>query len=179
MCGASLARLAGGVPPGPPTPPCVSRAGVSAACRVPVARRATQRTPRGEGPSCGDDPAERYGDEVLGAVLPRVACVQQGRGEEEREEDEAEAEAPARVATTMRPCGGNPDADAGEQKDGDEERDCRVGHGPPSLARCLSLPLSATIPHNAMAGETESSAIARIAPLHRERTAVLDCPYIT
>ncbi len=176
MCGASLARLAG-VCPGPPTPPCASRAGVSAACRVPVARLATQRTPRGEGPSCGDDPAEHYGDEALGAMLPRVACIQQGTGEEERGENEAEA--PARVATTTRLCGGNPDADAGERKDGDEERDCRVGHGPPSLARRLSLPPSATIPHNAMPGETGSSAIARITPLRSGRTDVLDCPYIT
>jgi len=119
MCGASLARPCRGVSRFPDTP-CASRAGVSAACRVPVARLATQRTPRGEGPSCGDDPAEHYGDEALGAVLPRVACVQQGTGEEERGEDEAEAEAPARVATTTRPCGGNPAADAGEQKDGDE-----------------------------------------------------------
>lgn len=152
---------------------------MSAACCVPVARLATQRTPRGEGPSCGDDPAERYGDEALGAVLPRLACVQQGTGEEERGENEAEAVAPARVTTTTRPCGGNPDADAGEQKDGDEERDCRVGHGSPPPARRLSLPLSATIPHNAMPGETESLAIARIAPLRSGRTAVLDCPYIT
>ncbi len=36
MCGASLARLAGGVPPDPRHPPCASLAGVSAADRASI-----------------------------------------------------------------------------------------------------------------------------------------------
>jgi len=140
-----------------PTRPCASLAGISTACRVPVARRATQHTPHGEGPSRSEDPTERHADEALGAVLPWVACVQEGAGEEGRGEGEAEVATAPHSAMPLCPCGSERDTNPDEDERRNQDGDCCFPHGLP--------------PHTAIIGNDTAQR-------HAGRDGIIgDCPH--